>query len=904
MKRTTILMALLLALVATSVSAQSLTGTLAGKVADEQGAVLPGVTVTLVGKQGNVPTVTDERGEYRFVGINPGTYEVKAELAGFAPRSESGLVVTVGRAVAVNFTLKVGAMAETIDVVGNAATVDITSTATDNSLSQDLLSNMPINIGNFNSAVSLLNYTPGVNSGSGFGGDASYGNALMIDGVDTRDPDGGSAWVFYNFNIVEEVQVGGLGAPAEYGGFSGAVVNTITKSGGNKYAGLFEIRHTNDNFAGKNVSDENLVLNPALGNANILKKLNDFTVQLGGPFVKDKAFWWFSAQRYAIEQDPTGPRTINTEVSPRYNAKVTFNLSPTDTLIFSGQYDNYNVTGRAGFAGSTYANDAQTLHQDSPEAIWNAQYRKVIGSSTFLEAKFTGYWGYYYLDPIDMSPVHYDFGTGETTGGAGYLYYADRGRNQVNVSLSRYADWYGKHNFKFGVEIERSKSKSKQEYSGNVYYVDYYGEPYYAYSGVQYNIEGRNKRESFYAQDQWRVGRLTANLGLRLDRIRGYSPNDDKTVYTPNLAWGPRAGFAFDVTGKGNSVLKGYYGRYFEGASFTPWQRATSGYYDYVSSYWNGSAYEEYSRVPELVYGIDDDINHLGLDEVNIGFEQQVRRDMRVSVTGIYRNYRNFINSVIPNATWTPVAVTNALTSQPMTLYRWANRAATEEEYLIRNIEGFQYVSSTGGTIATLDPKRTYKGVMAVLTKSYANRWHAQLSYVWSKSEGTVGNAGLSSVYGSTYENPSLALTNTDGIMPMDRTHEIKLMGGYQIPVIEVAVNGYYRAVSGTPYEAYMNVSGSTLNWTGTSSINLEPRGSRRLDMYHQIDLRAEKTFNFDVHRFGVYVDVQNLLNADGITSVQARYPNRSIAGNTVLFGSPATIQGARQVTFGGRWSF
>jgi hypothetical protein len=353
MKRTTILMALLLALVATSVSAQSLTGTLAGKVADEQGAVLPGVTVTLVGKQGNVPTVTDERGEYRFVGINPGTYEVKAELAGFAPRSESGLVVTVGRAVAVNFTLKVGAMAETIDVVGNAATVDITSTATDNSLSQDLLSNMPINIGNFNSAVSLLNYTPGVNSGSGFGGDASYGNALMIDGVDTRDPDGGSAWVFYNFNIVEEVQVGGLGAPAEYGGFSGAVVNTITKSGGNKYAGLFEIRHTNDSLASKNISDENLALNPMLGEANVLKKLNDFTVQLGGPFKKDKAFWWFSAQRYAIEQDPTGPRTINTEVSPRYNAKVTFNLSPTDTLIFSGQYDNYNVTGRAGFAGRT-----------------------------------------------------------------------------------------------------------------------------------------------------------------------------------------------------------------------------------------------------------------------------------------------------------------------------------------------------------------------------------------------------------------------------------------------------------------------------------------------------------------------------------------------------------------------
>ena len=230
MKRMTVLLAVLLALVATGVSAQSLVGTINGKVVDEQGAVLPGVTVTLTGRQGAVPTVTDERGEFRFVGLNPGVYEVKAELAGFTPRAESGVDVAIGRNIAVNFTLKVGGLTETVDVLGSAATIDITSTATDNSLSSDLLQNMPINMGNFNAATSLLNYTPGVNGGSGFGGDASYGNALLIDGVDTRDPEGGSAWVFFNFNIVEEVQVGGLGAPAEYGGFSGAVVNTITKS--------------------------------------------------------------------------------------------------------------------------------------------------------------------------------------------------------------------------------------------------------------------------------------------------------------------------------------------------------------------------------------------------------------------------------------------------------------------------------------------------------------------------------------------------------------------------------------------------------------------------------------------------------------------------------------------------
>jgi len=90
----------------------------------------------------------------------------------------------------------------------------------------------------------------------------------------------------------------------------------------------------------------------------------------------------------------------------------------------------------------------------------NLQYRKVFGSSTFLEAKYTGYWATT-TRPDRRNAIALDLGTGEYTGGAGYYYYADRTRNQFNVSLSAYASKYGKHNFKFGVEIERSKSRSR-----------------------------------------------------------------------------------------------------------------------------------------------------------------------------------------------------------------------------------------------------------------------------------------------------------------------------------------------------------------------------------------------------------------------------------------------------------
>jgi hypothetical protein len=905
MKRIATLLALLLALGAVPASAQSQTGTIEGRVVDEQGGVLPGVSVTLTGRQGSQSAVTDAQGVFRFLALNPGRYEVKAELSGFVPASRTAIEVSIGRTINVPLSLRVGGVQETIEVTANATSIDVTSAATENSLSQDLLINMPINIGVFNSATSLLNYAPGINSSSGYGGDASYGNSLLIDGVDTRDPEGGSAWVFFGYNIIEEMQVGGLGAPAEYGGFTGAVVNTITKSGGNKYSGLFEYRHTNDGLASKNVSDENLRLNPALGNANVLTSLNDANVQLGGPFIKDKLFWWFSAQRYGFEADPVGPRTTQTEVSPRYNGKLTWQMTPNDTLVTSFQYDNYNVTGRLGLIGAAEAKDDDTLNQDSPEAIWNVQYRKVFGPTAFLEAKFTGYWGYYYLDPVDPASFRFDLDTGASSGGAGYLYYADRGRNQLNVAFSKFVDAAGKHSFKFGMEIERSKSESRFEYMNGVYFLDYSGVPAYAY-GYSYQINGKNRRESFYAQDNWEIGnRLTANLGLRLDNIRGVSPNDgDETIYTPNLAIGPRLGLAWDVTGDGKTVARGFWGRYYEGASFNPWQRATSGYSDFLGYEVINGRLVEILRVPAYTYGIEDDIDHLGLDEWNVSLERQLTKDMRVAVTYVQRDYKNFINSVVPNGRWTPISVNNPLTNSPLTLYRWANRSTTEEEQLIRNIDGFQYLDPTGRVLGVADANRDYKSLMIVLTKSYSDRWQGQFSYVWSKAEGTVGNGGTASVTGSFFEYPSFALVNAFGPMNADRTHEIKLMGGVKIPKVEVSLNAYYRGLSGLPYQADISVTGSTLNRAGSSTIWIEPRGSRRLPFFHQIDLRAEKVFEFDVHRLGFFVDVQNLLNEDTMTGVQTRYPSRSISGNSVAFGSPTAIQGARQVTLGARWSF
>src|SRR5262245_12323747 len=126
---------LLLVAVAVPAAAQSLTGVITGTVKDEQGGVLPGVTVTLEGKTGTKTAVTDGAGNYRFAALDPGTYAVQVTMSGFAPQRRDNIVVNVSKDAAVDFALKVGGLTDTVSVVGEAPVVDTTSSATNNQLS-------------------------------------------------------------------------------------------------------------------------------------------------------------------------------------------------------------------------------------------------------------------------------------------------------------------------------------------------------------------------------------------------------------------------------------------------------------------------------------------------------------------------------------------------------------------------------------------------------------------------------------------------------------------------------------------------------------------------------------------------------------------------------------------------
>ena len=202
-------------------------------------------------------------------------------------------------------------------------------------------------------------------------------------------------------------------------------------------------------------------------------------------------------------------------------------------------------------------------------------------------------------------------------------------------------------------------------------------------------------------------------------------------------------------------------------------------------------------------YGISNDIKHPRTDEFNVSFETQVTRGLRFTATGIWRSTGNFVNNVIADARFTPVPLTNALTGETFTGYSWSNADTSNDSFLIRNTQGFQYIADDGSVIATADPHRDYKALMLVLSNSLRGRLGYQLSYVLAKADGNVDNSRFGDwLNGTAWDSPNTAIINADGELTNSRRHEIKAYVTYMVPRVEVMLGGIYNGLSGRPVHA------------------------------------------------------------------------------------------------------
>ncbi|HZN56222.1 MAG TPA: TonB-dependent receptor [Candidatus Polarisedimenticolaceae bacterium] len=869
------------------------TSAITGTVKGQDGGAVVGATVTIESPQligGARSQVTNEQGRFRFPEIAPGTYTVTVVMPGYKTLRREDVRLPVGISLDLPTSIVPFAGEETVVVTGEPPAIDVKSPETTNVLSNEVLQNIPAS----QFQPDTLNLAPGINQTVAWGGAEDTGVAWQIDGVDTSDPEAGSAWSFVNYNIIDQVELAGLGAPAEYGGFTGVVFNSTTKSGGNDVHGLADFYFSNDSLTFSN--DAPAGLNPTV------EKYINTTVNAGGPFIKDKLWWYVSGQYYNQVTNEGGPD--RNEKSPRAFGKISWQINPNNNFDAWLEWDRFDVTGRGGDSITPLE---ATVKETAPEYVWNFAWKSVLSKNTILDVTLQGYTGYYYLDPTSgyNLPGLYDGEAGVFQQNSTYYYLADRDRNQINASIAKHvSDWGGNHDFKFGTEIERSTLRSRYGYpTGSKFYNNYVGDdpgipgydPYTErydteYTGGSYDIHATNERLSLYAQDDWQITPLfTINPGVRVDFIQGRVPEMGKVYDYTAIA--PRLGMAWNVTGDNRNLIKAHVGRYYAGAhgTYYYWVAPDAFEDSQIITHWH-SGIDEPGAVRTKRYAIDPDLKQPYMDQYTLGYDRALPWSMVFSVTGIYRKWKQFVETVAQNPVYVPVTgevgicadadcTAYVSTGQTVQMFDWLN--ADTDTLLVTNPSGLE---------------RTYKGVMLTLTKNFRDNWQGTAAYVYSKAEGTIDNIGFTGnqEIGGIDSGPSSYLdtpnskVNWDGKLIHDPTHQLKLQGTYVVAPASLWLSANWTYYSGDTYtrqsECLLTDDDGDPNTpldchvfpqrdvTGKVRFFSEARGSHRLPSYNEINARVEWKPSFGKRgRFGVIADVFNLLNHSQVTARHVR---------------------------------
>jgi hypothetical protein len=306
------------------------TGTVIGKIVDTSGAVLPGVTVSLTSPDalGQFSGVTDGQGSYRVTNLPPGNYDIRAELSGFQSVVRKAPVRLNG-VTEVDFTLSVGSVSETVNVLAESPIVDPERAGLSVNINNQALTTVPVTTNRrFQDAWLVV---PGVSVNPATQELTGSERRTSLDGADVTDPYGGDIFaVNLNYDAIQDVEVKALGAEASDGSsMVGQYMNIVTKSGGNTFHGSAALFVIPDAFNGTNVQGI-----PANQRVDYQPDLT-----LGGPIQRDKA-WFFSAYR-RVQTDQTFSNAP-VPVQKRGNLwflKLTTQLHTDHRLQVSFQYD-------------------------------------------------------------------------------------------------------------------------------------------------------------------------------------------------------------------------------------------------------------------------------------------------------------------------------------------------------------------------------------------------------------------------------------------------------------------------------------------------------------------------------------------------------------------------------------
>ena len=483
MRRALVFMAVGLLVMSTVALGQAQRGTVSLTVTDADGAVLPGATVSASSDQSLTrrTAITDGQGRAKLVGLDPATnYVVTVTLDGFAGARLEGVQVRAGQDTALAAELKLAEISEELIVTAESPLVDVTKTQSGQDITLQLTESLPT----ARSYQDYLQLVPGVQDALGTtdnpasrsginyrdrdGAEGDVGrstdNLYYFDGINVTDRTAGTNGADLNTEIIQEQSVLTGAIPAEFVGAPGLISNVVTKSGGNQFSGSVNYYLQSDSFVedNDNFADETF-------------STFDAAVTLGGPIVRDKAWFFASFRQTEEERDVTNEdgnflRTV-TEENDQAFAKLTWSITDSDVVSGTFLSDPRDLDGR--FDGSV-PNSADSTRERGGERF-SVSYNRVWGTAA-LELAVTDHDADFNQTPIDQSNANtitfasgVSFASGEERlGGGGTNFVEFRATESRRGSLEYLFDTgWGDHALKFGAVDNESTLFENDATSGD-----------------------------------------------------------------------------------------------------------------------------------------------------------------------------------------------------------------------------------------------------------------------------------------------------------------------------------------------------------------------------------------------------------------------------------------------------
>jgi hypothetical protein len=589
---------------------------IAGKVTDTTGAVLPGVTVeasspVLIEKVRTV--VTDSQGLYNIVNLVAGPYTVTFSLPGFATIKREGLDLAGTFTATVNAELKVGAVEETITVSGATPVVDVQQVRQNQVFTKELQDALPTGktFQNYGAIIPGMGIQASVRlSGQDVGGSQSQGTHTLyihggnaadmhftIDGIPQNNANGfNNLGLLIDPGAVQEFNYGTSSNPAEEQ-LGGVSVNNIPKDGGNRFNGGFFGSYTNGSLDFDNTTDT--LRARGVAQANQVQRIWDANPTFGGPLRQDRAWFFASARNWGTNSLPVGAYYNLTPGTLKYTPDLGHPAVDDNWVVSGSLRPTWQITTKNKLTGFYQHMNRCQCHNGlsaltPPEAT---QY--IFQNGTFLQAKFTSTITNRLLFEAGTSRLLYIAANGaqddappqqistvdQTTG---QLYRAttyNRTQHgpvyQWKASMSYVT---GSHQFKTGFTLQKNRRDQTQLVNGDLVEQLLNGVPS---SVTVYTTPYTAKVRLFpmlglFVQDQWTTNKLTLTTGVRLDYHNAHNPAQgepaarfvgprDFPEITDVPKWfdyAPRFGASYDLFGTGKTALKVAVSRYLNGELF------------------------------------------------------------------------------------------------------------------------------------------------------------------------------------------------------------------------------------------------------------------------------------------------------------------------------------------------